>query len=665
MYSTYTLGSGLVVYLLACLSGLVPGRHMKTITYLLSAAGSLLALIASLQVLISGRGVVLTLPLSWGILAPRFAMDGLSAVFVGIISLLGVAASVYAIGYTRNAHHGEAPWARLAYGVFLLTMVLVTLSQDAVSFLFAWELMALSSYLLVVTEVRRQAAARAGVLYLVMTHGATACLLVAFLLWSRASGSLQFSHWAAAGAVLPAALKNGLFLLLLVGFSAKAGVVPLHIWLPEAHPAAPSHVSALMSGAMLKTAIYGLFRFGVFILPAGRAWWGMVVLLLGVGSAILGVMYALVERDLKRLLAYSSVENIGIILMAFGAGLVARSFNLAALTGLALTAALLHAVNHALFKGLLFLNAGSVVSATGTRDIDSMGGLIRRMPLTAASFLCGSLAIAALPPLNGFCSEWLTFQTLVGLGLHLPTSVVRLAMPLAASGLALTGALAAYCFVKAFGAAFLALPRSEKAGQAAEAPLTMWVPPAVMAALCMVFGVWPGLPFRLLGRTLLPLGVAFPDHGRFTPGLSSIGSSIRPDWVVLFFAALFVVILVLWLVRRPKVVVGETWNCGRSLDSTMEYSAMAFSQPAGRVFSKVIHPVQQVSKQHITGTPFVSRVRVQERLRPVFREFIYRPLRSGVVQLARKARSIQDGRLQVYLLYVLATLVVLLIVARG
>lgn len=664
MYSVYALGSGLAVYLLACLSGFFPGKPMKSVTYILSAAGSLLALVASLQVLISGRGVVLTLPLSWGMLAPRFAMDGLSAVFVGIISFLGVAASIYAIGYTRNAHHGEAPWARLAYGAFLLTMVLVTLSQDAVSFLFAWELMALSSYLLVVTEVHRPASARAGVLYLVMTHGATACLLVAFLLWSRASGSLQFNEWAAVGAVLPAALKNGLFLLLLVGFSAKAGVVPLHIWLPEAHPAAPSHVSALMSGAMLKTAIYGLFRFGIFILPAGRAWWGMVVLLLGVGSAILGVMYALVERDLKRLLAYSSVENIGIILMAVGAGLIARSFNLTALTGLALTAALLHAVNHALFKGLLFLNAGSVVSATGTRDIDSMGGLIRQMPLTAASFLCGSLAIAALPPLNGFCSEWLSFQTLVGLGLHLPTGVARLAMPLAASGLALTGALAAYCFVKAFGATFLALPRSEKAGQATEVSFTMWAPPAVMAVLCVVFGVWPGLPFRLLSRTLLPLGVPFPE-GRFVPGLSSAGSSIRPDWVVVFFAALFLAVVVLWLIRRPKVAVEETWNCGHSLDSAMEYSAMAFSQPAGRVFSKVIHPVQDVSKKNVPGTPFVSHVRVQERLRPVFREFIYRPLRSGVVHLARRARRIQDGRLQVYLLYVLATLVVLLIVARG
>lgn len=649
--------SGISLLLIAGVVGLISRKIAESLTSILCALGSLLILTASLFVLMRGNAIALEFPLFGHV-----AIDRLSAVFTGLIGMVALMASIYAVGYNAIARHSDAPWSRLAYCVFLLTMVLVVMARNVVGFLFAWELMALSSYLLVVSDVRRKAAARAGILYLVMTHGATACLVVAFFLWSRRAGSTDFRGWAAAAGMMPLGLKSGLFALLLGGFAAKAGAVPLHIWLPEAHPAAPSHVSALMSGAMLKTAVYGLIRFGIVLLPGGAAWWGIAVLLIGSVSAVLGALYAVVECDLKRLLAYSSVENVGIIFVGVGVTILARHYGLNEMAGFALSASLFHAVNHSLFKGLLFLNAGSIVAATDTRSLDRMGGLIRAMPMTAASFLVGAAAISALPPFNGFASEWATFQALTGLGWRLPETVIRLAMPLAASGIALTGALAAYAFVKAYGSAFLGLPRSSGAGAAREVGVWMWAPPAIMSVVCVLFGLFPGVPFRLLSGAVTLAAIPAPPQAG--PGLLSAGSRIDPAILAGVLAAGAMVVLIIRAVRRSGARRSDTWNCGYPLDGSMEYSSMSFSQPAMRVFERILMPRQTVKINRLGSTPFAARVVFEERLRPVFRELIYYPLHRALLNLSRRVRKLQNGLLQVYLLYIMVTLVILLILAR-
>lgn len=664
-FAEYLLLSGLGSLTVGALMGLLTpgGRFSRTLSFALTACGSAAILGAAGHNLATGQVVALRLPVLWGQIAPSLMLDRLSSFFVALVALVSVAASVYGPAYAKLSGHGEAPWGRVAYGVFMLAMFLVIMSRDAVSFLFSWELMALSSYLLVISETGRRETARAGTVYLVMTHSATACLTVAFLLWSRSAGSPRFEDWARVGASVAPVLKNTLFGLLLVGFGAKAGVIPLHIWLPEAHPAAPSHVSALMSGVMLKTAVYGLLRFGLTVLGPVWAGWGIIVLALGLTSAIIGVLYALTERDLKRLLAYSSVENVGIILMAIGAALLAVECGLKGLAGLALTAALFHSLNHALFKSMLFLSAGAVVAATGTRDMDRMGGLIRRMPRTAAAFMVGSLAIAAIPPLNGFVSEWLTFQTLVGLSTQLQSPLVRLFMPLAASGLALTGALAAYTFVKAFGSVFLAMPRSARAAGAVEAPPSMWMPAAFMGALSVAAGLWPAWPLRAIAATLGDMGL-LPVRAETGSRLLPFAGRPAPVWVAL---ALSLLGLAAWVFNRAKsrpARVGETWNCGHDLDCTMEYTSTAFSQPARTVFRSLLRPEQRITRQVHSGTPFTSALQVEERLRPVYEDWLYRPARSVVIAATGVIRRLQVGRVQYYLWYMFTVLAVLLILAK-
>jgi len=676
-------------------------------TYILCAFGSLLQLIAALYVILADvPPVTLEIPVI-GLLL----LDKLAAVFIGLISLVAVTASIYAVGYQVLGQHGHKPgqhdhsaacWTNLAYAIFILAMILVVTAGNMVGFLFAWELMALSSYLLVVSEIRKKESAKAGVLYLVMTHGAAAFLIVAFLLWSKWAGTFDFLGWAAGAAQMPAGMRSALFLMLLIGFAAKAGAVPLHVWLPEAHPAAPSHVSALMSGAMLKTAIYGLLRFCVTMLPEGAVWWGIAVLLIGALSAVISVLYAVVERDIKRLLAYSSAENIGIILMSIGAGMIAQHYGLAQVASLALAAALFHALNHAAFKSLLFMNAGAIIKAAGSRNLDFLGGLIRKMPWTAASFLVGAVAIASLPPLNGFASEWAVFQSLIGLGRHLGSHWSGLLLPLAASGLALTGALAAYAFVKAFGMAFLGVPRTQAAAEAREATHWMWVPPVVLAVICVVLGLFPQGVLTFLADVVTFLADVVPVAAVTSAGAGAIGvidgtgdiagtavsagtafaawgAGIEPHWFVVFGA---ISALIIWTFRRlhrrgdgsirgrrgsagqSDVRIGETWSCGYPVNHLNEYTATAYAQPVTRVFRKLLQPRQRVQVIRHRHTPFAARVKFAESLPPIFMDLLYLPLQKAALFAAGKIRHLQNGKLQHYLLYILIMLVVLLIITR-
>jgi hydrogenase-4 component B len=455
------------------------------------------------------------------------------------------------------------------------------------------------------------------------------------------------------------------FLLFLAGFGVKAGVIPLHVWLPEAHPAAPSPISALMSGVLIKVGVYGIFRVCVAGLGAPAGAWGGLVLAVGAVSMVLGVLYALTQHDLKRLLAYHSIENVGIILVAAGVGMLALSTGRPALAVLALAASLLHVLNHALFKGLLFLGAGGVALSTGTRNIEQMGGLAHRMPWTAGFFLLGAMAISGLPFLNGFVSEWLVFQSLL-LGFHTSTDTfVRLAFPIASALLGLTTALAAACFVKAFGITFLALPRSAAAGEARESHGLMLAPQAALAAACVGIGLFPGVVVPLLTRLAGRLVGAPPEAAleagvfRIAPLPAGFDALSLPVAALAFALALGLAAGLAARTafrRRPA----PAWGCGGELSAETEYTATAFSKPLMMIFGAIYRPTREVSR--LETTPYYAReVRYRAEVEPTFERFFYRPVTRAILDVAARLRVIQAGSLHAYLAYVM-TLVLLLVV---
>jgi hydrogenase-4 component B len=568
----------------------------------LAAAGAVAGAAATLGLGLwcLGTGVTPTLQLP---LLPLsgFAVrvDGLSAFFLVVEGLVGVAAGVY--GFTYSAHYDGRYSLRLlgaTLNILLLSLAIQVTADNALTFLMTWEVVSLAAYVLVLTEHDQDGTVRAANWYLAVTHAGFAALVAAFLLLS--AGDVTTSFEAMRVVVLSPAVRDAVFVLALLGFGAKAGIVPLHVWLPMAHPVAPSHVSALLSGVVIKMGVYGLLRVSLDLLGGGPAWWGGVVLGAGAISALLGVLYALMEHDLKRLLAYHSVENVGIIFIGIGAGLMFHSYGLAALAMLGIVAGLYHTLNHACFKGLLFLGAGAVLQATHTRNMEKLGGLIRRMPRTALCFLVGSAAIAALPPLNGFVSEWLVFQALLG-GSAIPQPEIALAMPLAVAMLALTSGLAVACFVKAFGITFLALPRSAEAEHAREAPPAMQLGMGILALSCLALGVAAflvvpalaasvaglgGLPVAPVRFSLtIPLGVA-GAVGEMSPMLVAVGLVLLGGitWIALR------------LLADGRLRPGETWGCGRvGQTPRMEYTATAFAEPLRRVFAAVYRPTEDLS----------------------------------------------------------------------
>ena len=466
----------------------------RRVAFLGSAIVSVLIGLMAVHVLRTGspvHGILLTHRASGFSLG--YTVDGLSAWFLLVLAVLAAPIAIFSIGYVGDRHLRErSAFIGVAFNVLVGAVELVFAAGDAITFLFAWELMTLTNAALVTTEHEERASRRAAYLYLVMSHVATGCLIAGFLTAASMAGSLSFSTlWS--GQVAFGPMRDVLFGLFFVGFAVKAGVIPLHVWLPEAHPAAPSSISALMSGVVIKTGIYGIVRVCAFGLGTPRISWGVLVVILGGCSAALGVLYTLMQHDLKRLLAYHSIENIGIILLGLGAAMIALAYGRRDVAAIGVAASLYHVLNHAVFKGLLFLGAGGVVMTTGTRQIEQFGGLLRRMPWTALFFLIGAMAISGLPPLNGFVSEWLTFQAFL-FGFRGSTApLVHFLFPVGGAVLALTTALAAACFVKAFGISFLALPRSRAAADARESPAVMLVPQACLAALCVGLGVFPGV----------------------------------------------------------------------------------------------------------------------------------------------------------------------------
>ncbi len=653
-------------------------RIVVWLGHLLVLAGALGGASFAISVLASGAAPPphLALPGLFPFAEMSLSVDGLSAFFLVVIALVTAAAAIYAPSYLGA--HAKAPGVQtFALAAFVACMALVCCAADAMTFLLAWEGMTLASYALVVSDPREENA-RAGLLYLVMAHAGTAALLVVFLTLADRAQAFDFAALRAAARGLDGSTRTALFLLALAGFGAKAGVVPLHVWLPKAHPAAPSHASALMSGVMLKVALYGIFRLGFDLLaPAAGplpASWGWTVLLLGTASAVIGVLLALQQHDLKRLLAFHSVENVGIILIGAGlAMLLAGGRGPQPLATLALAAALLHVLNHAAFKGLLFLGAGSVLARTGIRNMEELGGLARRMPWTAWLFLLGAIAISALPPLNGFVSEWMTFQALLLGGVRLGGASGLLA-GVAASMLALTGGLAAACFAKAFGVTFLGRPRSPHAERARESPAPMIAGMALLALACVALGLAPGYAMRLLDRPtaelLGGLGASAAVTARgplvLTAGAPVNGleaTSISMTAVAALFALLAAAA---WIVRGwPREAprrLAPTWTCGMTPTARFDYTATAFAKPLRLIFAAVYRPRRQIEKE--TGpSPYVlRRLGYRGEVVDLAETMLYARVKHWVNAAAREIRAYSTGRIHGYIGFVLVTLVVALLV---
>jgi formate hydrogenlyase subunit 3/multisubunit Na+/H+ antiporter MnhD subunit len=622
-----------------------------------------LVLVAAAAVSLSGNhdsGVTLPLGLPW--LGAHFRIDALSAFFLVVVNLGGAAASLFSFGYGR---HEEFPGRVLPfYPAYLAAMNLVLLSADAFSFLVSWEFMSLSSWALVIAHHHVRENMRAGYVYLLMASFGTLALLFAFGLMAGAGGDYVFD---AMRTTPPSAGLAALVLILaLVGAGSKAGVVPLHAWLPLAHPAAPSHVSALMSGVMTKVAVYGFIRI-VFDLAGPPAWWwSMPVIVVGAVSAAMGVLYALMQRDLKRVLAYSTIENIGIVFLALGFALAFKANAMTFAAPLAMTAALLHVLNHSLFKNLLFCGAGAVLASTGERDLEKLGGLIHRMPQTAFVFLVGCAAISALPPLNGFVSEWLAFQAIL-VSPQLSSWGLRLMIPAAGALLALSAALAGACFVRVYGITFLGRPRSDAARDAHETERTAIVAMGLLAAACLVLGILPGLAIDALAPvTQLVVGGRMPvqtgvEWLSIVP-IAESRSSYNGLLVFLFMSASGMIgAFVIHRLASDKVRRGAIWDCGFPDASPItQYSGDSFAQPIRRVFGALVFRAREVGEMPSPNSTLPARFAAIVR-DPIW-DALYAPLMDFVAFATEKLNVLQFLTIRRYLSLVFAALVLLLLV---
>lgn len=623
-------------------------RFAERASLLLSVTGAAVALVPALRVLAGGAAA--SVRVTTGVPGGPwvFAIDPLSAWFLVLILGAGLAASAYGVRYlAAEAESGSVPFGRLVFSGLLAALALVVTAQSVVPFLAAWELMALGGYFAVVFDDRTEGVRRAGLVYLVATHAGTLLLFLLFGTWGSHATDLTFASLGEAGRPLGDG-RSLVFALALLGFGVKAGFVPLHFWLPEAHAAAPSHVSALMSGAVIKTGIYGLLRVAS-LLHIPPAWWAWTVLLLGVASAVLGVLWALAQHDLKRLLAYHSVENIGIILLGLGLGGLGLAYRLPVLAILGMAGAVLHTLNHALFKSLLFLGAGNVLRATGTRDLERLGGLARGMPITWIVFLIGSAAIVGLPPLNGFVSEWLVFQGLLQAGYSgTPAQLVVFG----AAALALVGGLALACFAKVCGVVFLGQPRTDAARSGRELSRGYWAPAAALALACVVIGLWPAL--------VLPPAARVAGFITGVP-LATVRELARPaiaagQQITLLAALGLGVSAVLWAVRAQALLragadAAETWGCGYARPTPrMQYSASSFAAPLLSLFGRI--SAVSVVRHASSFQTHPANLVLERAVVPLWR---------ALKHASDRLRPIQQGRLQLYLMYLVATISLLLI----
>lgn len=652
-------GGAIVLALLSALVSFFPATVRRHVAMPLFTLSGLVALVAGLVALINGGVATAQLPLGLPWLPWQVRMDVLSGFFLSIIGVVSFAVGIYAPGYVRGFERGSDSLRALGgfTGLFLAGMMLVVIADDAFMFMVAWELMSLSSYFLVAWHHDHAANRRAAFLYLLMAHVGGLSILLGFGVLASFGGGFTFE--AMRGAHLSFGWASVAFVLAFIGFGMKAGLVPLHAWLPEAHPVAPSHISALMSGVMLKVAVYGFIRF-VFDLIGTVHWqWGVVVLIFGSLSAVIGVLLALMQNDLKRLLAYSSVENLGIIFVGLGLALLFFAEGHPLIGSLAFVAALYHSVNHALFKGLLFLGAGAILHSANERDLEKMGGLLRRMPWTGLFFLVGSISIAALPPFNGFVSEWLSFQAALQ-AWNLDGGVLRSLVSIVVSLLALTGALVAATFVKVYGVAFLGQARSRTVRRAHKVPLSMRFGQGILAILCLLLGILPtffidlfnAVPREILGHGLSQVSA----HGWLwlTPISEKTASYSAPLVALILFVTL---VLGLWLVGRGarRVRLGDAWNYGHaSLTPSMQYTGTAFVQPIRQVYGLLFQISDGVETQQDGRRRYF--LQVTDRAWGL----LYAPIARWVEWSSRQAVRLQSGSIRIYLAWTLAALLLLL-----
>ncbi|MBF0547478.1 MAG: hydrogenase [Candidatus Riflebacteria bacterium] len=643
--------------------GFLPIANPKARSIFAAFLGVIAALIGLVPCicLLSGHSSTLRFAIPWQMPFGNFSLclDALSAFFLIPIFVLGALAAIYGIKYLLHSTEIErlgSAW--FWYYLLWASMVLVVLASNGLLFLMAWELTVLSSFFLVVFNYDIGSNRRAGWIYLTASHIGTAFLFALFLVLAKITGSLEFESFSRIENI-GMGLKSLIFLLAVIGFGTKAGFIPLHVWLPEAHPAAPSHVSALMSGVMIKTGIYGLVR-TLFFLGHPAAWWGWVLLIIGLVSGILGVLFAISQHDLKRLLAYHSVENIGIIALGLGLGLLGLSHDNYSVAAFGFSGGLLHVLNHAVFKGLLFLGAGAVLQETGTRDIDHLGGLLKQMPWTGASFLVGCLSISGLPPFNGFVSEFLIY---FGAFLSVLNSAGSLAAPglLTIVGLSLIGGLASACFAKAFSIIFLGNPRSNLTTNAKEVPFSMKFPMVVLATLCLLIALFAPLFLTPLGE-ILKINPDFPKEIELA---KILGEVFPPLVAICSFGIILIMLLSLaldfrkYLLQNRKIEQTVTWDCGYAQPlPSMQYTGSSFAQPLTDLFFPFLK-----TETHLKGVDgyFPKEATFSTHTSDIFQDSWFKPAFRRISLLLHRFTWIQNGVVQVYVLYITITLTVLLI----
>jgi hydrogenase-4 component B len=651
----------ITAWLLIGLAGLARPRSVRYAGRALFVLGALVGLglaAAAAWALMSGVTDTRVLPLGLPDLPFHLRLDALSGVFLLLLGATAAGVSLFSAGYFRDGD-GIAPGLLcLQYHVFLASMGLVLLADDAYAYMVGWELMALSSYFLVTTQHRIPEIRRAGFIYLLMAHLGALAILLSFGVLQ--GGSWRFTFDAMRSAHLSPGWAAAAFLFALLGFGAKAGLVPLHVWLPEAHPAAPSPVSALLSGVMLKTAVYGILRVTFDLLGHPVWWWGLVPLGLGLLSALYGVVFAAVQTDMKRLLAYSSIENVGLLFVGIGLGVVFAGVGMPALAALALLATLYHSLNHAAMKSLLFLGTGSVLHATGERNLGRLGGLIHRMPWVAALTLIGALALAGLPPLNGFVSEWLLLQSFLFAD-EIPRAFVNLLLPLGAAVVALCAALAAYVMVKFYGVIFLGQPRESSLAQAHDCGLLERLGLGWLAAVCLTLGLAPVQVISALAPVTRQLtGGAAPQGAAWWLLAPVPGRAVSYAPLVFLLAGAAIVVLTVLLVRlfyHQRVRRTRPWDCGfGEITPRMQDTAEGFGQPIRTIFESFFAIERELP------TPFDAAPRYRIAISDRIWRGLYEPVAGWVRRLADGIAVLQRGRISAYLLYSFVTLVFLLAV---
>ncbi len=664
----------ILLFLTGALSSLLSrnSRFVRPLTFLPAAIGSVFTIIFSIDI-ITGTPLKLAVSNILPFFNLEIFVDGVSAFFMLIIGLVSFAVSMYSIGYSKEYETKKRISAfGFLFNIFILSMILVVSSNNAFFFLIFWEVMSLVSFFLVIYDYDKEENLKSGITYLVMTHFGTALIFVSFLLGYIQTGSFSFDSMRESSSSFPLLVKNLVFAFAFIGFGAKAGIVPLHTWLPHAHPTAPSNVSALMSAVMIKIGIYGIVRtvfdFSGLGVSPDFAWWGVLMVAAGSISAVTGVLYSVIERDIKRALAYSSIENIGIILIGLGLSVVFAAYHLVALSVLAFVASMYHTINHAVFKGLLFMGAGSVVHATHTRNIEDLGGIIKQMPWTSLLFLIGAVSIVGLPPFNGFVSEWLTLQSFLS-SYQIPSKILQISIAFASLPFALTIGIASATFVRLFGITFLSRARSKHALNIKEVPRSMIIGMAVLAAACILLGI-----LASLGISLISSAFHLSSHPSSPLDTITLQNNATPvhlsmPFVLILFAAIAVGAFgfIRTIGGKTNKTSYGTWDCGfGNLNEKMEYTATSLSQPIRAVFKVFFKPHNITSKEFFISTNqyLVKSIKFNSITKNIFEESLYQSIISSTLRVLDKIRKIQTGKINAYLLYIMITAVLLLLFVR-